>query len=265
MLTAIPPDSVEHRSPVPRYFQLAELIEHEITHGRWVAGARLPSEPELAAHFGLSRSVIRQALGRLEAEGLVSRRRGQGTFVLGTQPRSWLLQSSEGFFQEEAGRLDREVTSTVLRAEREVLPHWAAAQLELGAGTEGVTLERLRSIDGLVALYVVNHLPARYAETALAAARPGASLYELLAERDGARVAGARRSVEAVAASELLARLLEVARGTPLVSIKSVSWDRNLTPFDCFRAWLRTDRMRIDIQVAATPSSLPAAVPKGED
>jgi hypothetical protein len=32
--------------------------------------------------------------------------------------------------------------------------------------------------------------------------------------------------------------------------IQSVAWDREMRPFDCYRAWLRTDRIRIDIEVA---------------
>jgi GntR family transcriptional regulator len=63
--------------------------------------------------------------------------------------------------------------------------------------------------------------------------------------------------VEAVQAEERLAQLLEVPVGAPLVFIESVTWDRNLRPFDCYQTWLRTDRMKIDVQVATSP--VPAA------
>ena len=44
-------------------------------------GDKLPSQPELAARFGCSRTMIRDIMGRLEAEGFVTRRQGSGTFV----------------------------------------------------------------------------------------------------------------------------------------------------------------------------------------
>ena len=70
---------IDRHSPVPFYFQMAAALEHEISAGRWTAGSRIPSEPELCKSFGISRSVVRQALQRLEQEGLIIRRKGFGT------------------------------------------------------------------------------------------------------------------------------------------------------------------------------------------
>jgi GntR family transcriptional regulator len=250
----LPEGSIDRVSPVPFYFQLSELLEQEIVAGRYEAGIRLPSEPEISQRYGLSRTTVRQALGRLEQEGLIARRRGQGTFVRGGRPRSWLLQSSEGFFQEEVARMGRMVISKVLRAERGPLPRWACDALGLAQGSIGATLERVRSVDGLVAMYNINHLPAALAPTVLSIEDPDQSLYQRLKERDGIEVAGGRRWLEAVRAGDKLAALLEVDQGAPLVFIESVSWDRTLQPFDVYQTWLRTDRMKIDIQVAASPS-----------
>jgi GntR family transcriptional regulator len=253
----LPQGDIDRESPVPFYFQLSELLEAEIVSGRWPARVRLPSEPDLCQHFGVSRTTVRQALARLEQEGLLVRRKGQGTFVRETRPRSWLLQSSEGFFQEEVERMGRTVSSRILRATRCPLPRWATDALNLPPGSDGATIERLRSVDGLVALYVVNHVPAHLAAAALAGDDPDESLYRRLRERDGVDVAGGRRSLEAVLAGTRLARLLELEPRAPVAFIESVSWDRTMRPFDCYRAWLRTDRMRIDIQVASSPALLP--------
>jgi GntR family transcriptional regulator len=257
---------IDRASPVPYYFQLAELLEQEITGGRWQSGFRLPSEPELCEQFGLSRTTVRQALARLEKRGLIERLKGQGTFVRQGLPGLWLLQSSEGFFQDEVDRLGRTVTSRILRAERGSLPAWACQALELLPGTEGATLERLRSVDGLVALYVVNHLPAAVAEAALAITNQNESLYRRLREQAEVVPHGGRRTLEAIAAEPWLAELLELPPGAPVAFIESVSWDADMRPFDCYRAWLRTDRTRVDIQAAgpATTTDLPAALHEDE-
>ena len=245
------PGTINRNSPIPFYFQLAELLEDEIASGRWDSGRRIPSEPDLCDHYGVSRTTVRQALSRLEQEGLVARAKGRGTFVLGQRPRSWLIQTPEGFFHEEFVRTGHRVTSKVLRRERTTLPNWASDVLDLPRESRGILLERLRAVDGLVALYVINYLPDRLGDLILSMKDPHESLYRRLVAEGAVTISGGRRSVEAVSAGERLASMLEVDPQTALAYIESVSWDDDLRPFDCYRAWLRTDRMQLDIMVTS--------------
>ena len=121
--------------------------------------------------------------------------------------------------------------------------------------TEGATLERLRSVDGLVALYVINHLVEHVADAALAISNPNESLYRRLLDHAGVVPHGGRRTLEAVAADQSLADLLELRQGAPVAFIESVTWDEHMKPFDCYRAWLRTDRTRIDIQASGSAAT----------
>lgn len=255
-----PQAKIDRGSPVPFYFQLAAALEHEIISGRWEAGARLPSEKDFCSHFEVSRTTLRQALGRLEQEGLVSRQKGRGTFVTGARPRSWLLQSSDGFFEEEFGRAGRAVGSEVVGVERGPLPAWACDLLGLKPGSPGVILERIRAVDGLTAMYVTNCLGDELAE-AVEKLDGSESLYRMLREQRGLRAAGGRRVAEAMAAPPRMAPLLEVEPGTPLMLIESVTWDDSGRPFDCYQTWLRTDRMKVEIEaVAGPPLADPRAV-----
>lgn len=241
--------AIDRNSPVPFYFQLAELLETHIASGILARDSRLPSEPVLCAYFGLSRTTIRQALARLQQRGLVERLKGQGTFVRRSRPGVWLLQSTEGFFQGEVD-LGRTVTSQIVRAAKEPIPDWACAVLEVEPGAVGATIERLRSVDGLVALYVVNHLTDQVADAALRIDDPNESLYQRLHDHTGIEPHGGRRTLEAIAAPTWVAPLLDLEPGQPVAFIESVAWGADLRPFDCYRAWLRTDRTRIDVQVA---------------
>ncbi len=241
---------IDRTSPVPFYFQLAELLEQEIASGRWAPGMRIPSEPGFCDRYGLSRTTVRQALTRLEQEGLITRDKGRGTFVGSSKPRSWLIQTTEGFFHEEFVRTGHRVTSRILQLERTALPSWACDALGVPLGSEGVLVERVRAVDGLVALYVINCLPASVAEVVLSL-DADESLYQLLAVKGGVKVIGGRRTAEAVIAGDRLAELLEVRPADALAYIESVSWEVDGRPVDCYRAWLRTDRMRIDFGVSA--------------
>jgi DNA-binding transcriptional regulator YhcF (GntR family) len=65
----------------PRGRRVYEALRDRIVRGRLEPGTKLPSHRELAADFGVAPMTVRQVLGRLEAEGLLSRQVGRGTFV----------------------------------------------------------------------------------------------------------------------------------------------------------------------------------------
>lgn len=67
--------------PKQIYEQVAERMRGDIRCGQFAPEARLPSERELAARFGVGRPAVREALGALQNEGLVVTRRNSGTYV----------------------------------------------------------------------------------------------------------------------------------------------------------------------------------------
>src|SRR5262249_3059096 len=67
--------------------KLVDLLSAEITSGKLAPGARLPTEQEMMASFGVSRTVIREAVSALRSEGLVTTRQGVGAFVATEIPR----------------------------------------------------------------------------------------------------------------------------------------------------------------------------------
>ena len=75
--------------------QVARMISDEIIGGRFQVGDRLPTERELAETFGVSRTVVREAIARLRSEGAVEPRQGSGVFVLGNRANSALRLDAE--------------------------------------------------------------------------------------------------------------------------------------------------------------------------
>lgn len=69
-----------------RYAMLSNKLTKRISTGEYRVGHYLPSEKQLASEFGVSRPTVRRALDYVEALGLVSRRRGDGTKVLAEKP-----------------------------------------------------------------------------------------------------------------------------------------------------------------------------------
>ncbi len=68
--------------------RIASMLGKEIREGRLLPGVKLPSENELAKTFGVSRSVVREAIAQLRSDGVVETRQGVGAFVI--EPDKWV-------------------------------------------------------------------------------------------------------------------------------------------------------------------------------
>ena len=80
---------------------------------------------------------------------MVNRRKGYGTFVASASPRIRLVQSQEGFFQDEVSRMGRAVSSEILDRRVAELPHWAADALGVPQGElDGVVMDACPSSTG---------------------------------------------------------------------------------------------------------------------
>jgi GntR family histidine utilization transcriptional repressor len=69
------------RSVAPPYARVKQHLKDGLAQGRWAPGALMPSEAELVAQFAVSRMTVNRALRELQAEGLVQRTQGVGTFA----------------------------------------------------------------------------------------------------------------------------------------------------------------------------------------
>ncbi|MES2960043.1 MAG: FadR/GntR family transcriptional regulator [Pseudomonadota bacterium] len=78
-----PEDGAILRRPRSLAQEVVEALQAPIRDGRVEPGTKLPSEGEVMAAFGVSRTVVREALSRLQASGLVATRHGVGSFVVG--------------------------------------------------------------------------------------------------------------------------------------------------------------------------------------
>jgi DNA-binding transcriptional regulator YhcF (GntR family) len=92
----------------PRARRVYAVLRDRITRGDWPPATRLPSHRDLATEFGVAPLTVRQVLGQLEAEGLVSREVGRGTFVReATTPAILILRADAttcAFLAEYVGR-----------------------------------------------------------------------------------------------------------------------------------------------------------------
>ena len=107
---------IDRGSSAPMYDQLRQLILDGIDRDGLQPGDPLPGEHRLCEQYGISRTVVRQALAQLEHEGAIERIKGKGTFVAQPRTSESLVHTLVGLF-DEVDRRGGHVRSDVLRHE----------------------------------------------------------------------------------------------------------------------------------------------------
>jgi GntR family transcriptional regulator len=237
---------LDPRSPLPLYAQLREILTEEIATLR--PGDRLPSEPQIVETFKVSRATVRQAIAELERAGLLERRRGFGTFVVDRRNMSWQVQSEHGWHEDMIRRGHR-VSTRILHQGLDRAPGWVVEALRLG-GDRTIRIDRVRSIDDAVVLFIRNYLHPELCAAALDADLTDSSLYAWLEQRYGLRVKTGTRTVRATAAHAKEAKILGVRPGAPLLHVEAISLDERRGPFECYEAWHRGDRASLYVVVS---------------
>src|SRR5215469_4946673 len=124
----------------PAYQRIQRMIRAQIEAGELKPGDTVASERELAKIHGVSLMTARHALGSLEQEGVVERRRGAGTFV--APPRihfNKLMSYTEQMASRGLAAASKVITARVIEREEEI-----AARLMLPATAKIIKIERLR-------------------------------------------------------------------------------------------------------------------------
>jgi GntR family transcriptional regulator len=240
--------SIDRSNPVPYYIQVRDALQTRIQDGSWHPGDQIPGEPELCRMFDVSRTVIRQALNDLVYRGLLIRKKGKGTFVAEPKIRESLVQKLTGFHQDmvEQGYspVTRVLKQGLVPANRKV-----AAYLDIEEGTDVVEIERLRFVQDEPIQLTTTYLPYRVCPELLHQDLTDRSLYVFLEKQCGIMIARGHRSIEAVAANDYEARLLQVKKGAPLIMLNSVSFLSDETPVEYYHALHRGDRTRFEVEL----------------
>lgn len=244
---------VDRKNLLPYYAQLKQILIEAVETQQLKEGDRLPGDHELAAHFGLSRSVVRQAMAELETEGLITRQRGKGTY-LSREKVAEGLAGWIGGLADDARRRGSNVTSQVLRCEVVSADARVAALLALPTRAPVVLLERVRSIDGEPWVHTITWLPALLLPGLEAEDFSEQSLYGLLRNRYGMVFGRVKRSIEATLAGEITAAHLGIQPTDPVLRLSSVLMTTADVPIETFVAFHRGDRSRFDVELESDGS-----------
>lgn len=221
---------LDRHSPSPLYQQLSEILVKRIKDGYFKPGDHLPSENELIGMYGVSRYVVRQTLNNLSRQGLIYTEHGRGSFVCPNRIDKSLdvLQS----YHESMRKTGLPVEVKILTRELVYSPDPVAAALKLSPPRKAFHLERVGFVGDAPANVLSSYVaPGPWADEEKLYEFPGGSLYAYLATC-GVRLARSHGYIEVIFADEKESRLLNVSRGSVLLSISSVVFEETGKPIE---------------------------------
>ena len=214
--------SATDRAEGPRYLQVADELRAAIASGQFGEGDQLPTESVLCERHGVSRFTVREALRRLQAEGLIRRRRGSGTVVdTGGQVLRQPLSDVADLLQYAAGsEFAFEAHGMVTLSE--------AQGIEIGVPvcSRWVHLSGIRRLPAGTPVALTDVFIAPELAPHVAGLKAGRqTLFEQLGAAAGFRIARVEQDIRAIAAGGREAAALGIARRSPVLRIVRIYRD----------------------------------------
>ncbi|MDT7611242.1 MAG: GntR family transcriptional regulator [Pseudonocardiales bacterium] len=222
--------------------RVRDLLRAAIVVQEFPAGA-LPAEAELMLSFSASRQVVRDALALLRDEGLVKRVPGTGTLSVASKVR----HSFSYIHGPEPAGHSGTVSHRILSTSREVAAPRVAERLRIPQGSECGVVEYLTLVGDEPYYACTAYVPPPLLDVVVLGQQVEEwySVYELA----GFELGVTDQAVEAILADEVVAELLNVPAGAPLLLFERLVRDHTGCPLEYAFARVRGDRMTLTVQL----------------
>jgi GntR family transcriptional regulator len=236
--------------PVPKYYQLAEILRGQIIEGQLAPGDQLPTEDVLCQTYNVSRGTVREAVRVLVNDGLIRREQGRGTFVAAPrQPAATFFTLSS--FEEDMRRQERQPTSQVLTAEIIPAATEVASHLEIPVDEPVIHIARLQLAEGQPVVHEARYLAQSLCPDLLNDDLESTSIHWLLIQKHGIPLVRMTHTVEAGSLSQAQSELLQAEPGATVFFVDRLTYtEKNgqKIPAVWYQAIYREDNYHIRAQ-----------------
>ena len=204
-----------HAQSSPRYFELAGQIGRDIQAGSYPVGSLLPTERELCGAHGCCRTTAREALRVLVDRGLIARRRGSGSVVVGTTPAGRYVQTIDSL--NELIRYSADARFVLARRSTLIADPTMVREHGVPHDSAWIRFGGLRRTgeDDPPLCWTVIDLAERFGVLGEEIGQRPVPVYILIEERFGERVVEVAQTVDAASVSRKISRALECRPGAP--------------------------------------------------
>ncbi len=223
--------------------QAKSHIKQLILDDAFVDG-RIPSETDLAADLGVSRTTIRDALSRLEIEGVIYRKQGAGTFIntAGLQIKSRMDEIWS--YEEMLAAHDYTPSTQILDISIRPAADDIAAELALRAGEPLLVVKKLFLADAQPVILAYNYIPTTLITQPYADDDFLKPVYEFL-WANGQHLAYYLSEIVPLLTTAELAQTLHIRPNLPLVSFTEIGYNDNNEPIIKSTSCFRDDLLRL--------------------
>lgn len=208
---------------------------------------RVPSETDLANELGVSRTTVRDALSRLENEGIVIRKQGAGTFINqpGLQVRSRLDEIWS--YQAALRAHGYEPSTRVLTVEESVAEAHQISELNLSPTEKVLIVRKLFLEDEQPVILAVNLVPLKLITKPFTDEDLVEPIFEFLAEFGGQHLSYFLSEIVPLVALDDIVASLRISAGTPLISLEEVGYNEENEPILKAYSYFRDDLLRLGL------------------
>ncbi len=244
-------ESLVHSSEGTLYQQVLSRLIEAIESGKIGAGAKLPTEAELAQSYGISRTTARRALDELRRQGLVRREPGRGTFRADPVLRADLPYLHS--FSDEIRRLGYRPGAKLLLQNEMTADQVVANQLNIELGSPVLYIRRLRTADEKPIFVCDSYLPLTRFPALRDADYSGNSLHDLFVQIVGREVVRATQWIGVTTASNEITMLLGIEADSPVLQLQRVTYVEGNLQIESVQAFFHPSRYQQYSELVTQP------------
>lgn len=220
------------------YKKVMQDLKSRITSAEFNIGDTLPTEKALIEHYSVSRITIRKAIDELVSLGLVEKRQGAGTTVIGNTMTGSMsnLRSTSEYMTDYGLNIEYQLVEFKLIDPDAEL----AEKLEISREDKVYFIRRFKVINGIRSIYEDSYMPMKLFPQMNFVSLQG-SKYEYLEKELGFEIDGALQDFEAIMPDAHVCETLDISPETPIIRLLSLGKLKDGRVFEFTRIYFKPD------------------------
>lgn len=217
----------------PLFLQVRDELASRVAHGVWKPGTPIPNEAQLASELGVGHGTVRKALDLMEAEKILTRRQGRGTFVVDHDTEIMAIRFS-AIVDNEHKKIEGEIAwqgTETFDATPEIEQHLDAVPSDIVVRTSRLHKYHGREFMWEHSNIVLRHWSGLTEETAVY------DRITSLAQRCGVILSHATETVSPAVAEGIVCERLKLAAGSPILVLERTIFTDRGTRVEWRKAW----------------------------
>ena len=232
---------------IPLYYQLENILREKIYSGEYAPGDSIPTEDQFIQSYKVSRITVRQALASLEKDGLITRKRGKGSFV--TEKQNQLEPMKLTGMIEDIIAMGVKTKTRIINFGFVHPPKKVIESLKLNVDAKVLRVERIRFIKGAPISYTISYIPPDLAKRISTKDLTIQPILNVLEKKCKVKISRGFQIIGATVADSRIASFLDVMAGAPLLKIERTVFDIKNRPVEDISILYPSDRYHYTVEL----------------